>query len=339
LRISDSGASIPCFEALKKKMNQSAPLVAICTPVYNGGKFLAETMECVQAQTYQNLVHVVLDNASTDDTPEIIQQYVGARTPILTARNKDTLPLEENWNGAVALAPGEAKYVRVLCADDTMSREAVAKMVAAAERYPGVGLVGCQHHRQGPAETSGWPHDREHFSGREALEHILLGKGMILATHVLMRRDALDLSQPLYKRGLVASDTQMCLRVLTKADWAFVHEDLATTRVHAGSVTNALAAPTQIQYFEGLMLLKEFGPAAFPPDCLADVLTRFRRSYRRRILRWRMEGLNTVHARHMAALSEIGEAPTALDYGDAILDWLACKIGLRRGWPGYPFFA
>ena len=39
------------------------PLVAIATPVYNGAEYLADTMACVQAQTYPNLVHCVLDNA------------------------------------------------------------------------------------------------------------------------------------------------------------------------------------------------------------------------------------------------------------------------------------
>ncbi len=35
------------------------PLVAVVTPVYNGEKYLAETMECVQAQDYPELVHIV----------------------------------------------------------------------------------------------------------------------------------------------------------------------------------------------------------------------------------------------------------------------------------------
>src|ERR1700731_169502 len=48
------------------------PLVAITTPVYNGERYLGETMACVQAQTYPNLVHLVVDNASTDRSAEII---------------------------------------------------------------------------------------------------------------------------------------------------------------------------------------------------------------------------------------------------------------------------
>ncbi len=51
----------------------SQPPVAVVTPVLNGEEFLAETMDSVQAQTYPNLVHIVLDNASTDATAQIVE--------------------------------------------------------------------------------------------------------------------------------------------------------------------------------------------------------------------------------------------------------------------------
>ena len=78
-----------------------SPLIAIVAPVYNGAIYLAETMENVQLLDYPNLVHVVLDNASTDATPEIIQRYIDRRVPILSARNDVTLPMEANWSKAV----------------------------------------------------------------------------------------------------------------------------------------------------------------------------------------------------------------------------------------------
>ena len=53
------------------RLFRQVALVAVLTPVYNGARFLRETMECVQASDYTNMVHVILDNASTDATPEI----------------------------------------------------------------------------------------------------------------------------------------------------------------------------------------------------------------------------------------------------------------------------
>lgn len=89
---------------------EDVPLITIVTPVYNGARYLRETMECVQAQTYPNLVHVVLDNASTDETPQIIESFKGRRVPILTARNFDIIPQQANWEKAIRLTPSGAAY-------------------------------------------------------------------------------------------------------------------------------------------------------------------------------------------------------------------------------------
>lgn len=320
-------------------MTEAAPLVAVVTPVYNGGRYLDETMACVQAQTYSNLVHVVLDNASVDNTPDVIARYATAKVPLLAAKNPSVLPLQDNWNAAVALAPANAKYIRVLCADDLMAPDAVEKMVAAAERHPTISLVGCRQHTNGPTEPDNWPRDRELFDAREALSRVLLGDSMLIATHTLMRTDAVPRGEPLFKRGLVASDTQTCLKILTRGDWGFVHEDLAMTRVHQESMTSALVSGTEIHVYDWLMLLKEFGPYAFGPERANAVLDRYRRNYRRKLLRWRREGRDAVFAKHMAKLAEVGEAPSLLQNADAMIDWAGCKLGLRERWTGYPFFA
>src|SRR5262245_45766793 len=127
-----------------KPMEQAVPhpLVAVVTPVYNGGEYLEEAMDAVQAQTYPNLVHVVLDNASTDGTANVIARNKGRRIPIVTARNDELLPVCRNWNAALRLAPVEAKYLRILCADDSMGADCIQRMVAVAEMDNDILLVG-----------------------------------------------------------------------------------------------------------------------------------------------------------------------------------------------------
>ena len=57
-------------------------------------------MDSVQNQTWPNLVHVVLDNNSTDGTARIIENYRDAAIPVLAFRNDTTVPIKENWNAA-----------------------------------------------------------------------------------------------------------------------------------------------------------------------------------------------------------------------------------------------
>ena len=61
-------------------MSGNKPRVSIGMPVYNGDNYLAETLESVLAQTFQDFEVVFSDNCSTDGTEAICRQYV-ARDP------------------------------------------------------------------------------------------------------------------------------------------------------------------------------------------------------------------------------------------------------------------
>ena len=51
-------------------------LVSIITPTYNCGKFIGETIESVQKQTYTNWEMVIVDDCSTDDTKDVVERYL-----------------------------------------------------------------------------------------------------------------------------------------------------------------------------------------------------------------------------------------------------------------------
>lgn len=94
----------------------SERLVSIITPTYNCGKFIARTIDSVQAQTYQNWEMIIVDDCSTDNTKEVVEEYV---------KNDSRIHyhlLEVNSGAAVArttsmkLARGE--YMAFLDSDD-----------------------------------------------------------------------------------------------------------------------------------------------------------------------------------------------------------------------------
>src|SRR5882757_5047906 len=118
----------------RDKMNSpTSPLVAVVTPVYNGADYLAKAMRSVQSQDYPNLIHVILNNASTDATAAIIDAFRGGRVELLSSNNEVVAPLRESWNKAFSLIPKEAIYVKLLCADDLMHPSHITRCVKLAE--------------------------------------------------------------------------------------------------------------------------------------------------------------------------------------------------------------
>ncbi|OGS11617.1 MAG: hypothetical protein A2234_02455 [Elusimicrobia bacterium RIFOXYA2_FULL_58_8] len=103
------------------------PLVSVCIPVYNGARFIGRALDSALAQTYAPLELVVLDNASTDNTVEIVSRYLGDPR-VRLVRNLANIGAISNFNKAVSEARGE--FIKILCADDYLRRDCLEKQAA-----------------------------------------------------------------------------------------------------------------------------------------------------------------------------------------------------------------
>ena len=315
----------------------ATPLVVIVTPVYNGARYLAETMQAVQSQDYDNLLHIVLDNASTDETPAILARFEGARVPVKTARNKITLPLVDNWNTMLGLIPPEARYFRMLCADDLIAPSYIRKTVRVAEDNPQAGLVGCLfHYSGGDVADPCWPSDREVFAGREAIRAYLRGECWMPSLHVLFRCTDLAARKPFFRK-MLATDLAAVLDILLQHDLGFVHEDLSMTRLHDATISSTALQRDRRHLCEWFFFLREYGPSTLGADTAHDLILLYRRYYLRQLIRWRFNGKGNLYAVQMRELRAIAETPGFLEYVDALWDWVMMRAGLRPVWSGYPF--
>ena len=77
---------------------QHSPRLSIGMPVYNGDRYLAETLDCFLAQTFQDFEIIVCDNASTDHTAEICRYFAGRDPRIRYHRNEKNLGAIPNFN-------------------------------------------------------------------------------------------------------------------------------------------------------------------------------------------------------------------------------------------------
>lgn len=117
---------------------ENNPLCSIVMSVYNGEVFLADAIESILQQTYANFEFIIIDDASTDNSLEIIQSYNDPR--IIIIQNNENLFLACSLNKGIRIAKGD--YIVRMDADDVSMPERIMKQVSFMERNPQVGISG-----------------------------------------------------------------------------------------------------------------------------------------------------------------------------------------------------
>lgn len=112
------------------------PRVSLGLPVYNGERFLSETLDAILAQTFEEFELIISDNASTDSTAEICQEYVAKDERIHYFCNSENLGAARNYNRTFELATG--KYFKWAACDDLLAPEYLAQCVEVLETFPSV---------------------------------------------------------------------------------------------------------------------------------------------------------------------------------------------------------
>jgi glycosyltransferase involved in cell wall biosynthesis len=97
----------------------AAPLVSVCIPVYNGERYIVETIQSVISQKHTNIEIVVQDNASQDGTWDILKAMSCRDSRLSIMKNATNVGMAPNWNLVVNRARGE--YIMLLSADDLIS--------------------------------------------------------------------------------------------------------------------------------------------------------------------------------------------------------------------------
>ena len=218
------------------------PLVSVLTPVYNGETFLAECIESVLAQTYQNFEYVILNNCSTDQSLEIARSYAKRDSRIRVHTNDSLVPVIENHNRAFNMISPAAKYCKVVSADDTIYPDCLESLVGLAESEPSVGFVGCYQQSGNSVRWQGFPYPRHVIPGRDVCQWILSGKykyfGFGSPTSLLYRADIVRSSSEFYPDPSPHSDTSACFKHLRDSDFGFVYRVLCWERTHEHTQTH-----------------------------------------------------------------------------------------------------
>lgn len=106
-------------------MSQCDKLVSILIPVYNREQIISETIESTLNQTYRNIEVIIVDNASTDLSWQIIQSFSEKDSRIKAFKNEINIGPVRNWLRCVKEAKGE--YGKILWSDDLIACDFIEK--------------------------------------------------------------------------------------------------------------------------------------------------------------------------------------------------------------------
>jgi len=121
------------------EMSGDKPRVSIALPVFNGEKYIAQAVESILAQTFQDFEVIICDNASTDRTEEICRGYASRDLRLRYRRNEVNRGIHRNFTGGAKLSRGE--YFMWLAHDDKLAPEFLERCVAVLDREPSAVLV------------------------------------------------------------------------------------------------------------------------------------------------------------------------------------------------------
>jgi glycosyltransferase involved in cell wall biosynthesis len=111
--------------------------VSIVLPTHNGSRYIRQSIESCFAQTHQNWELIVVDDASTDDTPSVLRDYADPRMRVIRHEPNRGLPATLNYG--FQQATGE--YLTWTSDDNWYAPRAIEEMVRALDTRPEVGLV------------------------------------------------------------------------------------------------------------------------------------------------------------------------------------------------------
>jgi glycosyltransferase involved in cell wall biosynthesis len=213
--------------------------VSCVVPVFNGERFLAEALESILAQTYPPTELIVVDDGSTDGSPQIVQAY-GERVVLLQQSNRGPAAAR---NRGIRAARGD--LLAFLDADDLWRPEKLERQVAFLRAHPEVDLCLARYRNSWAPELA---EEQERYRNHPLSQP----SSAFNIDTLLARREIFD--RTLFNEDLrYGENTDWFMSVLRQGARAEVlPEELAERRFHAASTTRACAEEPRMAFLDNL---------------------------------------------------------------------------------------
>jgi glycosyltransferase involved in cell wall biosynthesis len=260
------------------------PKVTAVVPNYNHGRFLRARLDSVLAQTYRDFEVVFLDDASTDDSLRVFDDY--RANPRLRTFFNDVNSgcVFKHWNKGVREARGD--YVWFAESDDVAHPRFLETLVPLLDRNPQVGLAFANSHvidargrilggldsATRPLHPTRWDADYINDGREECRWYLAQINTIPNASAVLFRKELYERVGPANDGMMLMGDWEMWVKLLLVSDVAYVAEPLNHfRRAHPASV-RLRSRKHAGQLLEYLQIVQLVLPLGLPPEVKEAVL-------------------------------------------------------------------
>lgn len=210
-------------------MNSWSPLVSVIMAVHNGELFLRDAVDSILAQIYRNFEFIIIDDASTDCSGEILAGYSDER--IVRVSNETNLGLTASLNIGIGRARGE--LIARQDADDVSLPERFVQQVEFLRAHPEVGLVGTDYQ---VIDDQGRILETVSLSlTSEQIQQRLAEANVFVHSTVMVHRDILEQVGGYRNYFRMSQDYDLFLRIAECSQLAILPVVLHQFRIHSAS--------------------------------------------------------------------------------------------------------
>ena len=224
--------------------DDDVPAISVAMSVYNGERFLAQAIESVLAQEFEDFEFLILDDGSSDATPQIVREYA--------LKDSRIRPIIRENRGLVAslnelIAEARAPIVARMDADDISKPQRFAKQYAFLAANPDHGVVGCWSEDidefEKPYVTGGCDHPLRH---EDFLSNMRGGGPLLCHPSVMYRRDLVLAAGGYHAAFRHCEDLDLWLRLASLTRLANLPERLIRYRHYMQQVSKRHATEQQV---------------------------------------------------------------------------------------------
>lgn len=206
-------------------------LVSIITPFYNSGDTLERCIKSVLSQSYSDFEYILADNRSTDGSSQIAQSYAAADKRIRYIHFEEFLPQLPNYNRALQRMAPEARYCKIVQADDYLYPSCVEQMLDLALPHPEIGVVGALRMTEDTIDPPNAGSIPAVSRGADICRATLRGEIYAFGsqTSVMYRADLVRAKPEFFPINAQFADTDAAYDLLRRSDFGFCHQLLTHT--------------------------------------------------------------------------------------------------------------